>query len=126
MQTGFSIEYHRHHLRVALARNFQFTLDASKKLHQAAAAAAKKTGMHRVLIEGDSPQCRMDTLEVLDLGETTANLLRGVDTAYCLHNYAADHLTTFFGNVVHNRGGRVGFFADATPAMAWLGIDEQL
>lgn len=125
MHDSFNIEYHRHHLRVVLARDFQVTLEASKKLHQAAATAAKQTGLQRVLIEGDAPQCRMDTMEVLALGETTANLLRGINTAYCLRDYATGHLTTFFDNVVHNRGGRIGFFDDATPAKAWLGINEQ-
>lgn len=125
MTGKFNIEHHRDHLHVALAPNFQFTLEASKKIHQDAAAAIKKTGLKRVLIEGDSPQCRMDTMDVLDLGETAANLLRGIPTAYCLRNYITDHLTVFFGNVVHNRGGQIGFFGEKSPAMHWLGIDAR-
>lgn len=124
MQNGFCIEHRHNHLHVALAPNFQFTLDASKVLHEATATAAKQSGISRVLIEGESPQCRMNTLEVMELGETVADLLRGVSTAYCLRNYAADHLTVFFDNVVHNRGGSIGFFGDATPAMDWLCVDN--
>lgn len=123
-----------HYLHVRLDRHFLFTAALADALHLDAAVTARRQRLDRVLIEGEAPDCRMDTLEVFHLGKLVATQFGSMLTAYCLHDYtpgAADHACgrsisklDFFGKVVHNRGGVVGFFASPGEALAWLRLPQ--
>ncbi len=134
MHNRYTLTTYKEYLHVHLQPNFHFTPASATDLHRDAAGTAHRQRLTRILIEGDSPQCLLGTIDVFNLGKLVAELLRTVATAYCLRGYIPGFVQNdygrpinkieFFGNVVQNRGGVVYFFESPGEARSWLRLRQ--
>ena len=134
MHNRYTLTVHSEYLHVLLQPRFRFTPASAPALHHDVAGTMQRQGLTRVLIEGDSPECQLGPVEVFNLGKHVADQLHHVAIAYCLRDYVPGVVhddygrpidkIEFFGNVVQNRGGVIGFFESVCEARQWLRLQQ--
>ncbi|MCB1960126.1 MAG: hypothetical protein KDE68_06320 [Rhodocyclaceae bacterium] len=120
--TDYSLVFTGQYLRVH-APACVISPDSQKRLWAAVARACRQHDCHKVLIEGDVAECRMNTVNAFNAGVQFAAIF-GIVVAVCLRDFKPGERSTFFKNVAHNRGAQMEFFATHEAALAWLGVED--
>jgi len=121
LKTAFDIIERQDYLLVELEPGFEISLDAMRLLWCRVSTACERTGVTRILVEGERPTREMRRLQVLAHGRMIAALQpEGLRIAFCLYGYEPDFLTYFFTLVANGTTHLTRFFNDREVALAWL------
>ncbi|MGD9603202.1 MAG: hypothetical protein AB7O21_16455 [Gammaproteobacteria bacterium] len=121
LKAAFDITERQDHLHVELEPGFEMSLDAMSLLWCRVSTACERTGLTRILVEGEQPTREMRRLQVLAHGRMVAAMQpEGLRIAFCLVGYEPDFLTYFFTLVANGTTHLTRFFTDREVALAWL------
>ena len=106
-------------LRVRLSGNFPYErLHEGKNLFLPLIEACSTHNCKKALVDARDLQVSFDTIALFQAGEDAAFMTSvGLHVALLARK---DMIDPFFNNIIFNRSGNIGVFADMDDALAWL------
>ena len=123
MDSPLDVEVHPHYLHIKHPPGYVITAEAADSVWGRIATLCRDNGIHKVLVEAERPERRLDTMSAFDSGRVLAENTSGLTIAICFLNYEFDDLSAFFKTVAQNRGVNLDFFSDLDAARKWLDVD---
>ena len=123
MGSKLGFDVHKHYLHVKHPQGFVITPETARDLWAEIGKLCRENGLHKVLVEADRPERRLDTMSAFDSGRILAESTSGLTVAICYRDYEFDDISTFFKTVAQNRSVNIEFFNDLDAARKWLDVD---
>jgi hypothetical protein len=122
MEQDTTIEFKGDHIVIDHGEEFEITEESMQAMWGQLSKVCREYDCGRLLILGNAPVRRMDTINAFASGTRAAEIYPDLWIALCFVDYEPDEVSDLFATAARNRGARVKFFRERERALRWLGV----